>query len=317
MNHSLIKNWGGGTTFQYKNATVVYVFQTNQGVSAARNTGLQYVHNEYIVFADPDDTIVSTYFETLNEKLLEEDADILIFGFNKIKTNNTGEIIESKVRTPRNLYSCESKGEIIQSYLPNIIGYSREHLANCKKNGCLNPDFEWGAIWRCCYSAKLILSNKIKFNVDISLNEDSVFNFWCCTYANKLKTCEIALYNYYMRNTGALSKLKKTVSFINKMKMVEERCAVITLLQQWGYGITEEAVYGSCILSVIELMVKSKSLDYGAMKKYIGMPVVRNSIQYAPRTGKIQYDILFSILKKGLWKPAYFILNMLGKCVNV
>lgn len=307
----------GGSTFQYKTASVIYVYQDNHGVSSARNTGLQYVHNEYIVFADPDDTISPKYFETLNAILSDDDKDILIFGFQKIKENSEGIVVEQKDRLPRNLYNCMSKDEIIEGYLPNILGYSKEHLAKCKKNGCLNPNFEWGAIWRCCYRSEMVLSNSIKFNTEISLNEDSVFNYWCCVYANSLRACDDVLYNYYMRETGALNQLKKTVAFSNKIKITEERHNVISTLQQLGFNITDEAVYGSCILSVIELMIKSKPLNYAEMKKYINLPIVKDSILSAPMTGKIQYDVLFALLRRGLWKPMYFVLNTIGKVVHI
>ena len=311
---------GGGvevSTFQYKTASVTYVYQDSHGVSSARNTGLQYVHNEYIVFADPDDTISQIYFKTLNDILSEDDKDILIFGFQKIKVNNEGKVVEQKNRFPRKSYNCMTKDEIIKSYLPNILGYSKEHLAKYKKNRCLNPDFEWGAIWRCCYRSEMVLSNNIKFNTEISLNEDSVFNYWCCVYANSLGTDNVVLYNYYMRETGALNQLKKTAVFSNKINMAEERHKVISTLQQWGFKITDEAVYGSCILSVIELMIKSKPLNYAEMKKYINLPIVKDSILFAPITGKIQYDILFTLLKCGLWKPMYLVLNTIGKVAHI
>ena len=308
---------GGVSQFRYKNASVIYVYQNNNGVSAARNTGLKYVHNEYIVFADPDDTISQIYFETLNDVLSEGEEDILIFGFQKIKVNSDGKIVEKKDRLPRNLYNCKSKAEIVDRYLPNILGYSKEHLAKSKKNGCLNPDFEWGAIWRCCYRSEMVLSNGIRFNTDISLNEDSVFNFWCCVYAEHLRCCNAILYNYYMRETGALDQLKKTVAFSNKIRMTEERCNVISSLQKQGYDITEEAVYGSCILSVIELMIKSRPLNIARMKSYISLPIVKNSIINTPRTGKLLYDILFIGLKMGLWKPMYLVLNILGKYIHI
>ena len=308
---------GGVGSFRYKYIRVDIASHKYNGVSSARNMGLQYVHNEYIVFADPDDTISPKYFETLNERLSKEDVDILIFGFQKIKMNAAGEEVEKKDRIPHNSYNCVSKEQIIRFYLPNILGYSKEHLANYKKNKCLNLDFEWGAIWRCCYRSELILLNNIKFNTEISLNEDSVFNYWCCVYANTLKSCDDILYHYYMRESGALNQLKKSVRFSNKRRMAEERNSVITVLQQQGYIITEDVVYGSCVLSIIELMIKSKPLDFQKMEEYINIPIVRNSIINAPMTGKSQYDILFTLLKCGLWKPLYFILNIIGDYINI
>ena len=54
--------------------------QSNQGVSAARNIGILKANAEYIAFIDPDDMIVSNYFEKIIEILDHNDVDIIQFG---------------------------------------------------------------------------------------------------------------------------------------------------------------------------------------------------------------------------------------------
>ncbi|WP_168409087.1 glycosyltransferase [Acinetobacter indicus] len=54
--------------------------QVNQGVSAARNTGVLNANGEYIAFIDPDDMVVSNYFEKILEILNYNDVDIIQFG---------------------------------------------------------------------------------------------------------------------------------------------------------------------------------------------------------------------------------------------
>lgn len=56
------------------------VNQRNQGVSAARNTGVLNANAEYIAFIDPDDMVASNYFEKILEILDHNDVDIIQFG---------------------------------------------------------------------------------------------------------------------------------------------------------------------------------------------------------------------------------------------
>lgn len=56
----------------------------NQGVSNARNIGLDQSSGKYITFVDADDTIDKNYLSNLYEKIVSTGADIVISGYNKI-----------------------------------------------------------------------------------------------------------------------------------------------------------------------------------------------------------------------------------------
>lgn len=57
------------------------ISQSNQGLSGARNTGLQYVTGDYIAFVDSDDYIEKTYIEELYNSILNTKADITVCGY--------------------------------------------------------------------------------------------------------------------------------------------------------------------------------------------------------------------------------------------
>lgn len=54
------------------------IHQTNGGVSAARQKGIDEAQGEYTIHADPDDWVEPTMLEELYRKAKEEDADIVI-----------------------------------------------------------------------------------------------------------------------------------------------------------------------------------------------------------------------------------------------
>lgn len=57
--------------------------QQNQGVSSARNTGLENVNGEYIIFIDSDDWVESNMFELLVENMSVSNSDISCCQYDK------------------------------------------------------------------------------------------------------------------------------------------------------------------------------------------------------------------------------------------
>lgn len=75
---------GSGTIcdkYAAKDARVRVVHQENQGLSAARNTGIELMEGEYVAFVDSDDIVMPEFIETLYELLGKYQADIAACAF--------------------------------------------------------------------------------------------------------------------------------------------------------------------------------------------------------------------------------------------
>ena len=64
-----------------KDERVKIIRQENQGVSSARNTGLDYATGKYIAFVDADDWVEKDLFEESINAIEKSKADILYHGF--------------------------------------------------------------------------------------------------------------------------------------------------------------------------------------------------------------------------------------------
>lgn len=60
---------------------IIVVHQKNQGVSVARNVGLERAKGEYIGFVDPDDWVAPEMYEEMLKAILCEQADMVICGY--------------------------------------------------------------------------------------------------------------------------------------------------------------------------------------------------------------------------------------------
>lgn len=66
-----------------------YNYQTNGGVSAARNNGLKFSQGEYICFLDSDDFYENSFIEKMVKQIEKESADVCYCGYNIISPRGT------------------------------------------------------------------------------------------------------------------------------------------------------------------------------------------------------------------------------------
>ena len=88
--------------YEQKEARAVVIHQKNQGLSAARNTGLKAATSDYVVFVDGDDFLGLEFVECMIIGITKDAADICVCGFSSIpesefKKKETPAIVDSEV----------------------------------------------------------------------------------------------------------------------------------------------------------------------------------------------------------------------------
>lgn len=111
------------------------IHQKNQGLSSARNKGIELAKGEYIGFVDSDDYIEPSMFQDLYNTIVENNADISICNFYVINNKSKEKTVKNGLKN-KQYNKIEALKEIlldneIQSYAWNKL-YKRELFENVK-----------------------------------------------------------------------------------------------------------------------------------------------------------------------------------------
>lgn len=164
-------------SFCDKDKRFTYFYKKNEGVSTARNMGIENSRGESICFLDSDDTFSPDYLKHLSE----DSADLVITGAKVYGTNT----IYSQYETNRNIaVSADNINELIRLGGINVV---------------------WGKIFR-----KDILNKfNIRFDEKFSYGEDTLF---VVSYLLYCKNISLLNYEDYCYRIGQTNSLSGTIS---------------------------------------------------------------------------------------------------------
>ena len=116
----------------HENVSVIH--QQNGGIAAARNTGIYHARGKYLMFVDCDDYVHKDIIETLMQKAVQDNADVVMCAHalvkvsNGVTTNRLPNVFPSK-----NLHGYTNGAEIMNyNGLPWGKVYSRELFENVR-----------------------------------------------------------------------------------------------------------------------------------------------------------------------------------------
>ncbi|MBE5919034.1 MAG: glycosyltransferase family 2 protein [Pseudobutyrivibrio ruminis] len=160
------------------------IHKENEGLGFARNTGLEYVSGDYVVFIDGDDFLEPNMIETLVKYQSETHSDMIICGFKRyIDANQIKDI--SKIKEP---VSFEGEKEIMEKILCPIIGNDASKNSNDGREMC---------VWTNLYSMDVIKRYNLRFvSEKVYLSEDFFFNIPYIKHSKKITMIPECLYNY-------------------------------------------------------------------------------------------------------------------------
>lgn len=146
----------------------------NEGLAAARNTGMAHASGQWILFMDSDDRIAKESFSRLMEHLeISSVPDILVFGYTQEYTDKKGNIKRSITLSP-NIPNLRSIGDVaIMLDYQKLFSYA----------------------WNKLYRKEFILQNSLSFE-NTKMIEDFLFNIQAFTAARNIICINESYYRY-------------------------------------------------------------------------------------------------------------------------
>lgn len=166
-------------TLAAENERIIFIDSTHEGVSRARNTGLDNAKGEYILFVDSDDYVSKNYFETIDNSI--GDFDCLIFSKYKF-SNNSVHIADVKP----------------------FESHNRDKTVKCISKLICNKVIN--SIFTKVYKRSIIEEHGIRFPETASMAEDKAFNVCYSLYINSMRVINEPLYYYNVSNPASLTR---------------------------------------------------------------------------------------------------------------
>jgi len=250
--------------YEKKDNRIRVFIQENFGVSAARNKGIGESQGHYICFVDSDDWVNESF---LNDFEITEDIQngtILIQGFNDCFNGNI--------------------------YKNNNVSF-KYSLCKPAVNTVIESIelFHNGYICSKLFERSILIDNNIRFERDVHMNEDHLFNFDYFRYIKYIKVSSKAGYNYEHRDNNSLSRRRYPY---------EQRVLILKLFHEKSSVLLSQFSIGKKYTKKIHLFSRALMLEtiYAMYRPYF-LKIKKERILnlYKLLNG---YDFLFSLNKK-------------------
>ncbi len=174
--------------FANKDSRIKIIDKQNEGVSVARNFGIEVATGRYLMFVDSDDYLIENACEKALNTIEQEDSDICIFGHY--------DLVDEK---------------LVKS------GVNKDIIEAQKQNNQTYTDFSIN-IWDKIYNRNFLITNSIKFIPNLKTSEDVIFNFVCQFNNPKVSYSTESLYVYRLTSENSATSKSYIKSDIESLK---------------------------------------------------------------------------------------------------
>lgn len=213
---------------QKEDNRIIITDKKNEGVSIARNIGIEKARGEYISFIDSDDWIEKEYYEVCYRELIRTNSDIIITDFFLEKFN------ESELEYKKDILGIEEikKTEYIEAIiLVNVVG----------------------ALWNKIIRKKILEKDNIRFKEGLMVGEDIYFLIETSNIADKIIKLNKAFLHYIQHDNNTI-KSKKIEYMYNFYEVYSN------LMKELFGKINEKKIITGYILIVSGIVLENKKI---------------------------------------------------------
>ena len=192
-----------GKRLTVESAKVKLFHQENQGVSIARNIGMQKANGEFFVFVDADDIAAPQYIEAL--AACAKKSDMGMAGF------------------------TSERGEIATKVSMNTV----DICASDMLEGILCGTNYDGYLWNKIFQRKIIENNNLRFQKNIVVWEDLLFVLQYLKNCDKVTISNEKLYYYRYREGSAVNN--------TRLDKYRSKYEVMEKIKEQNFGYTEQS----------------------------------------------------------------------------
>ncbi len=251
--------------FAIIDSRVKVIHQENKGVSCARNKGISTASGEYIGFVDSDDFIDSDMYETMYNKAISSNSDIVCCGF--IEEDATGKVFRTYDYP---LVNSILENKEIKSKFAELLNTKLEILGG-------------SPMWNKIFKKSFINQHNISIDENITVGEDLCFNIKAFYNAHIVSGVDKQFYHYMNVNPNSImSKLDD-----NKFrKFIDGRIWILKTLEKYNLNSKEytESEYSKNFANLIQIAdyrltnTSNFSEKYKKVSKILKSEEVKNSL---------------------------------------
>ena len=287
-----------------KDNRIIVIHQENAGVSAARNRALEIARGEWITFIDSDDWFEKNAFDIFNNAIKEHDCERYIF--NRYTINN-GVCLPISHLQPSKLIR---KGKDLKWFKLDMLFPYYDQITNNVITGGIR------GVNCSLYKAKVIKDNNIRFDTNIKIGEDAIFNFDVITHSKTVMLSDIIVGNYRVNSNSVMHSYTADILNINEFTINGFYSRVANKLTDKDYkraflGMIAECIFRSMKLYLLhpnnKKNIRERIIE---LKGWINNPIVENSLK------DVELDYLPVGKKQIMWSiknNQYLLGGILGK----
>lgn len=281
--YNILKQW------ELKDNRIIILSQTNKGLSATRNVGIQKATGKYISFVDSDDKLLSNQFSVIIENMIKNDLDAMGCSFETFPTNS---------------YKT-------YSFTTNKILNFNELISS---NNALQSTNDLCFCWRYFVKREILINNHILFNEKVRFGEDMIFMIDTLAHCQKIYLTDEPLYLYRTDNANSIMKVATYNPHIEKSLEIiyfhKKNQAIKYQIENYSPFIRDLAEY--TIKSYIPILFKNAYLKDNGLLIIENLKIILNSPMITDAVKVVGFRNIYSS-----WKEYIFYLAMKFKCARL